>query len=110
MLAAPGARTARHGTTLSPPTPQVLGWPPRVLAADRVVGALRQLLDSFQAQRAGGQGHGVVDPTPLRDALAAMPNSQFGVGARPHVSAADPHRSALACCSLRVAHLLAQVR
>lgn len=69
---------------------QVLSWPPELVAADAVVGALHGLmaeLQQHQAAAAGAEGSqqegdrgSVVDPSRLRAALADVPGSAFGQG------------------------------
>lgn len=71
---------------------QVLSWPPELVAADAVVGALHGLmaeLQQHQAAAAGAEGSqqegdrgSVVDPSRLRAALADVPGSAFGQGER----------------------------
>ena len=68
--------------------------PPPLSAADAKVGALVGLFDAFLAEEAGrmtgadpGRRRLVVDPTPLRLALA-VPETGFGVGVLSELSLA----------------------
>ena len=65
---------------------QVAGWDAGFCAADPIVGALHTLFQQFEQQEqqrdhaGSGEGLAPVDPGPLREALAALPGQQFGVG------------------------------
>ena len=62
------------------------GWDAAFCAADPVVDALHTLFQQFEQQEqqrgsgSSGEGLAPVDPGPLREALAALPGQQFGVG------------------------------
>lgn len=85
--------------TLSPPShlAQVLSWAPEVYAADAVLSALRSLMAELSAldlarqgaaaaaaAGSGGRpsGRPVIDPTPLREAINALPGQEFKIGGR----------------------------
>ena len=65
---------------------QVAGWDAAFCAADPIVGTLHTLFQQFEQQEqqrdsaSSGEGLAPVDPGPLREALAALPGQQFGVG------------------------------
>ncbi|KAL4433799.1 hypothetical protein ABPG75_000240 [Micractinium tetrahymenae] len=66
---------------------QVAGWDAAFCGADPVVGCLHALFQQFQRQEqqlqseaAHGGAAPLVDPTPLREALAALPGRQFRMG------------------------------
>ncbi|KAL4450742.1 hypothetical protein ABPG77_001098 [Micractinium sp. CCAP 211/92] len=73
---------------------QVAGWDPAFCGSDPVVSCLHDLFQQFQRQEEQLQGSSSgdgeaepsprglspVDPTPLREALAALPGQQFRVG------------------------------
>ena len=69
---------------------QVAAWRPAVYGNDPVVAALHSLFRAFEAEEAQRrlagpltgtmERRGVVDPTQLREALAALPGQLFRVG------------------------------
>ena len=86
----PNGLRSRHGETcpLSPPLLPARRWPagtPRLWPATPCWPALHALFAQFaeqEEQRRAGEGGSLaaVDPTPLREALAALPGQQFGLG------------------------------
>lgn len=82
-----------HPSSAPFPSVQVLSWRPEVYAPDPVLSALHSLLCELsaldcarqEAAAAGGSckpasGRPVIDPTPLREAINALPGQEFKMG------------------------------
>ena len=95
-----------HAPAPLPPLPQVARWEPAFCGRDPVLAALHGLFAQLERQEAarsaaaaGGNGGSLppVDPGPLREALAALPNKLFQLGGSPVGAAVSQTALGYAC-------------